>query len=89
MLEKRRLFHRLRRWALWSVRELPPGARLAAGALLVAAGLFGFLPVLGFWMIPLGVMVMVLDVPPLRKRVLRWLAEKDRDQHRAFAQGPG
>ena len=50
-------------------RTLPPGTRLPAGILLIAGGTLGFLPVLGFWMIPLGVGVAALDVKPM---VARW-----------------
>jgi hypothetical protein len=50
-------------------RRLPPGTRLPAGFALIIGGTFGFLPVLGFWMIPLGVGVAALDVKPL---VARW-----------------
>jgi hypothetical protein len=45
-------------------RTLPPGTRLPAGIVLIAGGTLGFLPVLGFWMIPLGVGVAALDVKP-------------------------
>ena len=31
--------------------------RIGLGILLVAGGLVGFLPVLGFWMVPLGLLV--------------------------------
>lgn len=47
--------------------------RIAAGVLLIVLGLFGFLPILGFWMIPLGVVVLSADVPAarrLRRRVI-------------------
>ncbi len=47
--------------------------RIAAGILLIVLGLFGFLPILGFWMIPLGVMVLSADVAAarrLRRRVV-------------------
>ncbi|MFD0908289.1 hypothetical protein [Ruegeria arenilitoris] len=37
------------------------------GLLLIVAGVFGFLPVLGFWMIPLGIMVAAMDVNLLRR----------------------
>ena len=40
--------------------------RVAIGLLLIAGGLVGFLPVLGFWMIPLGVLVLSIDLPMLR-----------------------
>jgi hypothetical protein len=49
-------------------RTLPPGTRLPAGILLMAGGTLGFLPILGFWMIPLGVGVAALDVKPLLAR---------------------
>jgi hypothetical protein len=49
-------------------RTLPPGTRLPAGIVLIAGGTLGFLPVLGFWMIPLGIGVASLDVKPLMAR---------------------
>ncbi len=59
----------LRAWlrsALETVRRrVPPGLRFLLGLLLVIGGGFGFLPILGFWMIPLGVAVMALDIRPL------------------------
>ncbi|WP_244500201.1 hypothetical protein [Methyloceanibacter superfactus] len=41
--------------------------RLGMGILLVAGGLLGFLPVLGFWMIPLGFFVLSVDLPVVRR----------------------
>lgn len=41
--------------------------RLPAGLLLIAGGLLGFLPVLGFWMAPVGCVVLACDVPPLKR----------------------
>ena len=41
--------------------------RLGIGILLVAGGLLGFLPVLGFWMIPLGLLVLSVDIPIVRR----------------------
>ena len=46
----------------WAKRNLPPGLRFLIGLLLVVGGAFGFLPILGFWMIPLGLAVAALDV---------------------------
>ena len=46
-------------------RIVPPGWRLPVGLLLIVCGFLGFLPVLGFWMVPLGVAVAALDVKPL------------------------
>jgi hypothetical protein len=41
--------------------------RVGLGILLVAGGLVGFLPVLGFWMIPLGLLVLSVDIPIVRR----------------------
>ncbi|MCB2111206.1 MAG: hypothetical protein H6895_09430 [Defluviimonas sp.] len=46
-------------------RTVPPGLRTILGLVLIAGGVFGFLPVLGFWMLPLGVLVVMLDLKPL------------------------
>ena len=32
-------------------------------------GVFSFLPVLGLWMLPLGLLVLAVDIPPLRRPV--------------------
>jgi len=41
--------------------------RVTIGVLLVIFGLFGFLPVLGFWMIPVGLLVLSVDIPMVRR----------------------
>jgi hypothetical protein len=83
--EKRRWQHRLvivsYRVIRWAQRRIPPGVRSALGILLMAAGLLGFLPVLGFWMLPLGAAVTITDFPPLRRRTERWLNETRRRYH--------
>jgi len=53
--------------------KLPPGIRSIVGLLCMVGGLFGFLPVLGFWMLPLGVALIGLDIPPARKRIQIWM----------------
>jgi hypothetical protein len=40
-------------------------------------GVAGFLPVLGFWMIPVGLALIALDIPPLRRRLLAWVRRHD------------
>jgi len=55
-------------------RTVPPGLRLVLGLLLMVGGLFAFLPVLGLWMIPLGVAVAALDV----KLFLDWMRGRKR-----------
>ena len=44
-------------------------ARIAIGALLVIGGILGFLPILGFWMVPLGLAILAIDIPIVRKFV--------------------
>lgn len=54
-------------------------ARIPVGVLLVVGGVFSFLPVLGIWMLPLGLLLIAYDVPFLRKPVgyfTIWGAEK-------------
>jgi hypothetical protein len=42
--------------------------RVVIGVGLVLGGFVGFLPILGFWMVPLGLLVLSIDIP----RVRRW-----------------
>ncbi|WP_119840687.1 hypothetical protein [Pseudooceanicola algae] len=65
---RRTVRSRLRRGLVRLRRRIPPGYRGPAGVLLVIGGIFGFLPILGFWMIPLGVALIVMDVKSLRAR---------------------
>jgi hypothetical protein len=41
--------------------------RIVIGVLLVILGFAGFLPILGFWMIPLGLFVLSIDIPAVRR----------------------
>jgi hypothetical protein len=61
MAHKIRLFDRH-----WHLPKSKP-IRIGLGILLVAGGLVGFLPVLGFWMIPLGLLVLSVDLPIVRR----------------------
>lgn len=50
-------------------------ARKIIGVLLVVFGLLGFMPVVGFWMIPLGLALLAVDFPIIRRfnrRALVW-----------------
>jgi hypothetical protein len=67
----------LRRGVMWSQKNVPPGVRSVLGIILIPAGVLGFLPILGFWMIPLGAALIALDIPPLRRRLLAWLDKRD------------
>ncbi len=55
-----------RPWAIW--------IRIPLGVALSIAGLAGFLPVLGFWMLPLGLALVALDLPFLRGPLARLLS---------------
>ncbi|WP_232618325.1 hypothetical protein [Pseudooceanicola marinus] len=63
----------MRRWSRRALvrirRTLPPGTRLPVGLLLMVGGILGFLPIVGFWMLPLGVAVAALDAGPLIRRL--------------------
>jgi hypothetical protein len=53
--------------------------RIAIGVVLVTFGLLGFLPVLGFWMVPLGLLVLSVDIPRVRRwrrRFAVWFSRK-------------
>ena len=55
---------------LWSL--VAPGRlwlRLPLAVLLILGGFLGFLPILGFWMLPLGLILLAIDVPRLRPAV--------------------
>jgi hypothetical protein len=67
----------------WFEGRLPPGparfvgwlrkpssrcARIPLAFLLIVGGVFSFLPVLGLWMLPLGLLLFAQDVPVLQNR---------------------
>ena len=61
-----RNFDRLRRpRAIW--------VRVPAGIALTGGGVLGFLPVLGVWMLPVGLALLAHDVPPMRRPLARVL----------------
>jgi len=63
-------FARFLRW----VRH--PGSRWVRVPLALAlsvAGLVGFLPILGFWMLPLGLLLLAQDLPLMRRPMRRLL----------------
>jgi len=41
----------------------PRWVRMPLGVLLIIGGVLGFLPILGFWMIPLGLAILAIDIP--------------------------
>lgn len=71
-----------RAWATPFTYLLKPSSRwvrIPSGALLVVGGVLSFLPVLGVWMLPLGLALLAEDVPALRasrSKVLDWVERK-------------
>ncbi len=74
--ERNRLRAQARRVRAWSRDHIPPGLRLVVGLGLILGGVLGFLPILGFWMIPLGMAVAAADVGPIR----RWWKKRRKDR---------
>lgn len=74
----------------WLRRPSSRWLRLPVGLLLIVGGLLGFLPVLGFWMLLPGLLLLALDVPflrlPLRVAIVRARHAVARFRHR---RGPG
>ena len=55
--------------------------RVAIGVALCILGVFGFLPILGFWMIPLGLLILSYEfavVRRLRRRMVVWWERRRR-----------
>ena len=63
----------------WLRKPASRWARIPTGILLIFGGFLGMLPFLGFWMLPLGLMLLADDAPPLRRargRLLDWLERR-------------
>ena len=41
--------------------------RIALGSALVVFGVLGFLPILGFWMVPIGLLILSIDLAIVRR----------------------
>jgi hypothetical protein len=57
--------------------------RITMGVLLTMFGIVGFLPVLGFWMVPLGLLVLsheLSSVRRLRRRGVVWWERRQRSK---------
>jgi len=55
----------------WVLRPEAKWLRVPLGLLLIAGGFLGFLPILGFWMLPLGALLLAEDFPLIRKPTVR------------------
>lgn len=64
-----RIRMKVKRALVWVRANVPPGLRLVLGLILIVGGVLGFLPVLGFWMLPLGFAVAALDIKPIIRAI--------------------
>lgn len=86
-----RLPPRIQTSVRWLRRPASWWARVPAGVLFVLGGLLSILPLLGIWMLPLGLMLLAEDIPPLRRirgRILEWI-ERRRPQWFASDEASG
>jgi hypothetical protein len=64
---------RVKRTYVWLTKPEARLIRWPLGLALIVGGVFGFLPILGFWMIPLGALLIGEDIPPVRRPTLSLL----------------
>ena len=57
----------------WGHDHVPIGVRSLVGVLFMVGGVFGFFPLFGFWMFPLGLAFVALDIPWTRHRIQAWM----------------
>lgn len=68
-----------RGWLFWLREPRQKWLRLPTGLLLIVGGLFSFLPVLGLWMLPLGIALLAEDFALCRKacaHMLDWMIRR-------------
>ena len=65
----------VRRSYTWLIRPEAKWVRLPLSLALIVGGIFGFLPVLGLWMLPIGVLLLGKDIPPVRRAALHALGK--------------
>ena len=63
--------------------------RILLGILLIIGGLFGFLPIVGFWMLPLGAIVLAREVPAVARLLERVRRRWRRDREPAPSRPSG
>ncbi len=52
--------------------------RIPLGILLIIGGLLAFLPILGIWMLPLGLLLLAIDLPVLQRPMNETLLRGER-----------
>jgi hypothetical protein len=64
----------IRRAVDWLLRPSSKWLRMPLGVVLILGGFLGFLPILGFWMVPLGALFLAEDIPVARRATV-WAIE--------------
>jgi hypothetical protein len=78
----RRVPTRVSRFIRWLRQPSSFAARLAVAILFILGGIFSFLPVLGIWMLPLGLLLIAQDVHFLQKPLITSLSWAERQWDR-------
>ena len=76
------------RFVNWLRQPSSRWVRIPLALLLIVGGIFSFLPVLGLWMLPLGLLLFAQDVPLLQGplvRLLAWVERKWTERERGKA----
>ncbi len=74
------------RFVSWLRQPSSRWVRIPLAFLLIVGAIFSFLPVLGLWMLPLGLLLFAQDVPALQGplvRLLAWVERKWTERERA------
>jgi len=70
---------RLQKAIRWLRRPSSRWARIPVGFLFCLGAVFAILPVLGVWMLPVGLVLLAEDIPALRRmtdRALAWMERR-------------
>ena len=81
-----RLPPRPAKFVAWLRKPSSKWVRIPLAILLILGGIFSILPVLGLWMLPVGLLLFAQDVPwlqPPLARMLGWIERKWIERQRA------
>ena len=75
--------NRVRHAVIWLRRPEARWLRIPAGIFLVCGGFVWFLPMVGLWMLPLGLLLLAEDIPPMKRRIASTLSRVERWSRRS------
>ena len=67
------------RWVAWLRQPSARWVRIPVALLFLCGGFLWFLPIVGFWMLPLGLLLLAQDIPLMRRlcgRLLDWIERR-------------